>query len=37
MLNADAIDLYSRVTVGTKIVVRASPAATIANALPRRF
>jgi len=37
MLNADVIDLYSRVTVGTKIVVLPSPGATIATALPKRF
>jgi lipoprotein-anchoring transpeptidase ErfK/SrfK len=37
MLNADVIDLYSRVTVGTKIVVLPSPGATIAAALPKRF
>ena len=37
MLNADVIDLYSRVTVGTKIVVLATPEATIATALPKRF
>ena len=36
MLNADVIDLYSRVTVGTKIVVLPSPGATIATALPKR-
>jgi lipoprotein-anchoring transpeptidase ErfK/SrfK len=37
MLNADVIDLYSRVTVGTKIVVLPNHGATIAAALPRRF
>ncbi len=37
MLNADVIDLYSRVTLGTKIVVLPSPGATIATALPKRF
>ena len=37
MLNADVIDLYSRVTVGTKIVVLPSPVAMIATALPKRF
>ena len=37
MLNADVIDLYSRVTVGTKIVVLSSPGATIAAALPKRL
>jgi len=37
MLNADVIDLYSRVTVGTKIVVLPSQGATIASALPKRF
>jgi lipoprotein-anchoring transpeptidase ErfK/SrfK len=37
MLNADVIDLYSRVTVGTKIVVLPSPGATIATAFPKRF
>ena len=38
MLNADVIDLYSRVTVGTKIVVLPSHGATIAAAaLPKRF
>ena len=38
MLNADVIDLYSRITVGTKIVVLPSHGATIAAAaLPKRF
>src|SRR3954462_10271109 len=37
MLNADVIDLYSRVTVGTKIVVLPSQGARIATALPKRF
>ena len=37
MLNADVIDLYSRIMVGTKIVVLPSPGATIATALPKRF
>jgi len=37
MVNADVIDLYSRVMVGTKIVVLPSPGATIATALPKRF
>jgi lipoprotein-anchoring transpeptidase ErfK/SrfK len=37
MLNADVTDLYSRVAVGTKIVVLPSPGATIAAALPKRF
>jgi len=37
MLNADVIDLYSRITVGTKIVVLPSQGATIATALPKRF
>jgi len=38
MLNADVIDLYSRITVGTKIVVLPSHGASIAAAaLPKRF
>ena len=37
MLNADVIDLYSRVAVGTKIVVLPSAGAIIAAALPKRF
>lgn len=37
MLNADVIDLYSRVRVGTKIVVLPSPGATSAAALRKRF
>jgi lipoprotein-anchoring transpeptidase ErfK/SrfK len=37
MLNADVIDLYSRVTVGTKIIVLPSPGATVATAVPKRF
>ena len=38
MLNADVIDLYSRITVGTKIVVLPSHGAMIAAAaLPKRF
>ena len=37
MLNADVIDLYSRVMVGTKIIVIPSAGAIIAAALPKRF
>jgi lipoprotein-anchoring transpeptidase ErfK/SrfK len=36
MLNADVIDLYSRVMVGTKIIVVPSAGAIIAAALPKR-
>lgn len=37
MLNADVIDLYSRVTVGTKVIVLPSYGATIANAVSKRL
>lgn len=38
MLNADVIDLYGRIMVGTKIIVLPSHGATIAAAaLPKRF
>jgi lipoprotein-anchoring transpeptidase ErfK/SrfK len=37
LTNADVTDLYSRVTVGTKIIVLPAHVATIATALPKRF
>ena len=37
MLNADVIDLYSRITVGTRIVVLPSHGAIAAAASPKRF
>jgi lipoprotein-anchoring transpeptidase ErfK/SrfK len=37
MLNADVIDLYSRITVGTRIVVLPGSLATVTTALPKRF
>lgn len=37
LTNADVTDLYSRVTVGTRIIVLPVHVATIAQALPKRF
>jgi len=37
LTNADVTDLYSRVTVGTNIIVLPGHVATIATALPKRF
>jgi len=37
LTNDDVTDLYSRVTIGTRIVVLPGTIATIATALPKRF
>ena len=37
LTNADVTDLYSRVTVGTKIIVLPGHVAAIDTALPKRF